>query len=94
MSLKFLKEFGIEKETDINDLKELKINFLAPNCLEITVSHLPTAETVGKLFYLIYNKLNYLFDYLDYRVVVQENTAIDKNSLKEYFSFIFSTPFL
>ena len=93
MSLKLLKEFGIEKEADINDLKGLEINFLAPNCLEIIVPHLPVAEMISKLFYLIYNKLNYLFDYLDYRVVVQENLTIDKNGLKEYFSFVCSTPF-
>src|SRR5438552_2378292 len=94
MSLKFLKKIAIEKETDINDLKGLEINFLAPNCLEITTPYLPAATTIGKLFYLIYNKLNYLFDYLDYQVVVRENLTIDKNSLKEYFSLICSTPFL
>ncbi|CAH1755690.1 6719_t:CDS:2 [Entrophospora sp. SA101] len=52
MSLKLLKEFGIEKEADINDLKGLEINFLAPNRLEIIVPHLPAAETIkilGKL---------------------------------------------
>ena len=39
------------------------------------------------------SKLNYLSDYLDYRVVVRENLTIDKNGLKEYFSFVCSTPF-
>lgn len=94
MSLKFLKEFGIEKETDTNELKGLKTNLSAPNCLEITAPHLLTAETISKLLYLIYNKLNYLFHYLDYQIVILENVIIDKNSLKGYFSFIFSTPFL
>ena len=94
MSLKFLEEFGIKKETDTNDLKDLEINFLAPNRLEIVAPHLPTVGTISKLFYLIYNKLNYLFDYLDYQVVVRESIAINENILKEYFSFICSTPFL
>lgn len=95
MSLKFLQELGIEKETDINDLKELEINFSAPNCLEIVTLHLPTVEAIGKLLYRIYNKLNYLFDYLDYRVVVRgETTTVDKNTIQKYFSFIITTPFL
>jgi len=94
MSLKFLQEFGIEKETDINELGELQINFSAPKRLEIVAPRLPAVRTISKLLYLAYNKLNYLFDYLDYQVVVRENIAIDENSLKEYFSFICSTPFL
>jgi len=94
MLLKFLKELEIENEIDINDLKGLEINFSAPNRLEIIASHLPTVGTIGKLLYSIYNKLNYLFDYLEYRVVVQEGVAIDKNTIQEYFSFAIETPFL
>ena len=94
MSPKFFKELEIEKEIDINELKGLKINFSTPNHLEIIAPRLPTAETISKILYLIYNKLNYLFDYLDYQIVIQETTAVDKNRIKEYFSFICATPFL
>lgn len=84
----------IVKEIDINDLKGLEINFSTPSYLEIIVPRLPAAGIISRLLYLIYNKLNYLFDYLDYRVVVQENTTIDKNTIREYFSFVIATPFL
>jgi len=94
MSLKFFKELEIEKEIDINELKGLKINFSTPNHLEIIAPRLPTAETISKILYLIYNKLNYLFDYLDYQIVIQETTTVDKNIIKDYFSFVLSTPFL
>jgi len=94
MSLKFFKELEIEKEIDINELKGLEINFSVPNSLEIIAPRLPTVGTIGRLLYSIYNKLNYLFDYLEYRVVVQESAAIDKNTIQEYFSFAIETPFL
>ena len=106
MPLKLLKELGIKKETDekngisgpksvISELEGLKINSPTPNCLEITTPHLLSAEVLGKLLYLIYNKLNYLFDYLDYRIAVQEtNSEITKNTIQEYFSLLGSSPFL
>jgi hypothetical protein len=94
MSLKFFKELEIEKEININELKGLEINFSAPNNLEIIFPHLPTAGTIGKLLYLIYNKLNYLFNYLEYQVIIKENVAVDKNTIQEYFSFVIETPFL
>ena len=94
MSPKFFKELEIEKEIDINELKGLKINFSTPNHLEIIAPRLPTAETISKILYLIYNKLNYFFDYLDYQVVIRETATIDKNRIKECFSFICATPFL
>jgi len=94
MSLKFFRELEIVKEDDINDLKGLEINFSSPNCLEIISPRLPAVGIISRLLYLIYNKLNYLIDYLDYRVVVQETTAIDKNTIREYFSFVIATPFL
>ena len=95
MSLKFLKELGIEKETNISELEELEINFSVPNCLEIVTYHLLAVETLSQLLYSIYNKLYYLFDYLEYRIVVREvSVAIDKNTIQKYFSFVCSTPFL
>lgn len=94
MSLKFLKELEIEKENDINEWGELEINFSPPKRLEIISPHLPAAGTISRLLHLIYSKLNYLFDYLDYQVVVREPTVIDKKTVQEYFSFICSTPFL
>ena len=94
MTPKLLKEFEIAKEGDINELKGLEINFSVPNRLEIVAPRLPTTEAIGKLLYSIYNKLNYFFDYLDYQVVIRETTAINKNRIKEYFSFICATPFL
>ncbi|CAI2185718.1 1504_t:CDS:2, partial [Funneliformis geosporum] len=63
------EELEIAKETNINELKELEVNFSPPNCLEIKVSNLLTVEAIGKLLYSIYNKLNYLFDHLEYRIV-------------------------
>src|SRR4051812_14771781 len=98
MPLKLLKELGIEKETNekiadsgsnsvASELGELRINSSTPNCLEIITPRLLSAEALGKLLYLIYNKLNYLLDYLNYRIVVQEpNSAINKNSIQAYFS--------
>ena len=94
MPLKFFQELETAKEIDISDLKELKINFLVPNRLEIITSRLPAVGVIGKLLYLIYNKLNYLFDYLDYQVVVRETVAIDKSIIQEYFAFVIETPFL
>src|SRR5438034_10510347 len=106
MPLKLLKELGTEKETNekngdsgprsvISELGELGINFSTPNCLEITSPCLLSGEAVSKLLCLIYDKLNYLFDYLDYRIVVQDsNLVINKNNIQEYFSLICSTPFL
>ena len=94
MSLKFFKELESAKEIYINDLEGLEINFSVPNRLEIVSPHLPAVETISKLLYLIYNKLNYLFDYLDCQVVVKENMTIDKSTIQEYFSFIIGTPFL
>ena len=95
MSLKFFKEIEIAKETDINELKGLEINFLLPNCLEIITPRLPAVGMTSKILYSVYNKFNYLFDYLDYRVTVRgETVAIDKNIIQEYFSFVIETPFL
>jgi len=91
---KFFKELEITKEIDIDGLKGLEINLSAPTCLKITTPHLLKAEVISKLLHSVYNKLNYLFDYFDYQVVVQKAATIDKSIIQEYFFFIIRTPFL
>src|SRR5436190_16025516 len=103
MPLKLLKELGIEKEINeknddsssrsaVSELEELGINLSNPNFLEIITPRLLSVEALGKLLYLIYNKLNYLFDYLDYRIVVQgSSSTTNKSNVQAYFSLIFST---
>ena len=93
MLLNLLKELEIE-EMD-KDLGTATFAFSPPLGLEITTSDFLSAKSLGKLFYLLYNKLNYLFDYLDYQIKVQENgSEISKNTIREYLSLICSTPFL
>ena len=93
MSLNLLRELEIEKND--KELGGLEFNFSLPCSLEITVSRLISAEAVGKILYSIYNKLNYLLDYLDYQIKVKENNLeFSKKTIHEYFSLICSTPFL
>ena len=93
MLLNLLKELEIE-EMD-KDLGRATFAFSAPLGLEITTSDFLSAKSLGKLFYLLYNKLNYLFDYLDYHVkVAKEISEVSKNTVQEYFFLICSTPFL
>ena len=106
MPLKLLKELGIEKKTSekssdsdpssvISELGKLEIDTSTSNCLAIIASDLLSTEALSSLLYSIYNKLNYLFDYLDYRIVIREpNLVINKNTLQEYFSLLCSIPFL
>lgn len=91
MSSEFLKQLELEKN---NEFKEILFNFPTFNRLEIITTYSLKARTINELLYLIFNKFNYLFDFLDYQVMIKEPTSIDKNELEEYFLFIFSTPFL
>jgi DNA polymerase-3 subunit alpha (Gram-positive type) len=88
---KSLKELELENN---DEFKDFSFNFSDNNCLEINVPLLPKANIISNFLYLLFNKLTYLFNFLDYQIVVQKNTPIDKITLKEYFSFLFSTPFL
>ncbi|CAI2167672.1 18440_t:CDS:10 [Funneliformis geosporum] len=81
----------------LEDQPEIKVenNFSTSGCWEITVPSLLSAETLGKLLYSIYNKLNYLFDFLDFQIRFKEpNLVINEDTIKEYFSLICTTPFL
>ena len=93
MPLKFFAEIQIKDPN--SQLEKIDFFFLSPTKLEIITPHLFPAEIIGKLLYAIYNKLNYLFSYLDFQVKTREiNTEINENSIQDYLSFIFATPFL
>ncbi|MCE8159113.1 MAG: PHP domain-containing protein [Candidatus Moeniiplasma glomeromycotorum] len=97
--LSFLKEFRAEhsqfggQKVD-SELEKVEINFLAPWEWEIVVPSLLSVEALRQLFYSIYHRLNYLFDYLDYRLKVQApNSSLDTNKFQAYFSLVKSTFF-
>ena len=98
-SLYFLKEFRVEcsrfggQKVD-SELEKVEINFISPWEWEIVAPGLLSAEALRQLFYSIYHRLNYLFDYLDYRIKIQvPNSLLDTNKFQAYFSFVNSTLF-
>ena len=92
MPLKFFAEFPINTDSQ---LEKIDFFFLPPIKLEITAPHLFPAKIIGKLLYAIYNKLNYLFSYLDFQVKTREvNAETNENTIRDYLSFLFATPFL
>ncbi|RHZ35291.1 exonuclease domain-containing protein [endosymbiont GvMRE of Glomus versiforme] len=94
MFSKFSKELEIEND---KELREAWINCVVSyNCLEISISRLLSGEALSKLFYSIYNKLNYLFKCLDFQIKVKNihEVVINERIIHEYFLFIFSTPFM
>jgi DNA polymerase III subunit alpha, Gram-positive type len=92
MFANFLSEIGVKSELE---LKGIEVSALTPLGLQIITPQLLPAQTVGRLLYALFNKLCYLFDYLDYQIKVQEKTStIGKEILQEYLILIFSTPFL
>ncbi|RHZ36056.1 PolC-type DNA polymerase III [endosymbiont GvMRE of Glomus versiforme] len=64
----------------------LSLEIVAPSYLEI--------KELEKIFYLLYNKLFYLFNYLDYQVKFAAFSEINETKLKSYFSFLYFNPFL
>lgn len=97
--LSFLKKFRAEhsqfggQKVD-SELEKVEINFLAPWEWEIVAPSLLSVEALRQLFYSIYHRLNYLFDYLDYRLKVQvPNSSLDTNKFQAYFSLVKSTFF-
>ena len=98
--LYFLKDFREEQgrfeEQEVDsELAKIEINFISPWEWEISVPALLSPKALHRLFYSLYHYLNYLFDYLDYRIKVQESRlSFDKHKIEAYFSFIKSTPFL
>ncbi|CAG8559830.1 7855_t:CDS:1, partial [Cetraspora pellucida] len=72
----------------------LEISLSVSGRLEIVAPQLLPATKISQLLYVIYDKLNYLFGYLDYQVVTQEKAVVDKTDFKEYFSFLCDAPFL
>ena len=88
----FLFEIEIKSQSELD---EIEISAVVPFGLKISAPRLLSAQTVGRLLYALFNKLNYLFDYLNYQIEIQESVLlIDKNILQEYLVLIFSTPFL
>ena len=52
-------------------------------------------ESCGKILYSLYNKLGYLFSYLDYQIKFQNlPKEIDENIVSEYLNFLILNPFL
>ena len=93
MSPNLFQELQIDKAD--KNLDQIDLNFSLPFGLEILFPSLLPAEALGKLLYSIHNKLNYLFDYLDYHIVIKEpSSKIYKSTIEEYFSLVCSTPFL
>lgn len=98
-SLSFLKEFRVERsqfrgQKVDSELEKVEINFITSREWEITAPGLLSVEALRKLFYSLYHQLNYLFDYLDYRIKVQvSNSSLDTNKFQAYFSFVKSTFF-
>ena len=62
------------------------VEIVSPCCLEV--------KELGEIFYLLYNKLFYLFNYLNYRVKFSSFPEIDETSLQNYLNFLYLNPFL
>ena len=85
----FVLKEDFEAKRGNNELEKITIKFLSPEEWKIITPYLFPAETIRKLFYSIYRRLNYLFDYLDYQVEIQVvNFLFDQNEIQAYFSFI------
>ena len=88
-----LQELEIDQAEDF--LSAASLSFSPPNYLEITVHRLLTTKELTKLLYSLYNKFNYLFDYLHLQIKVRANSSeISKDTLRDYFFLLGSIPFL
>ena len=85
-----LNELDLDHKEQKNKLvsipDSLYLEIISPAFFEI--------EELSKIFYLLYNKLFYLFNYLDYRIKFSNLPKIEKNLLHNYFIFLYFNPFL
>src|SRR5436190_17623026 len=96
MSLLLLNSLPTDLLVNLNELdldrKEQKIKLVSiPNSLylEIISPSFFEIEELSKIFYLLYNKLFYLFNYLDYRVKFSNLPKIEKNLFNKYLIFFY-----
>src|SRR2546421_11887924 len=101
MSPLLLNSWPIDLLIDLNELnpnnQEQKIKLVSiPHSLylEIVSSSFFKIEELSKIFYLLYNKLFYLFNYLDYRVKFSNLPKTEKSLLHNYLIFLHFNPFL
>jgi len=86
-----------EIDSKYSEYKDKKIELAAfPSTfsLEIIFPHYLEAEELGKIFYSLYNKLFYLFNYLEYRVKFISFSEINEAKLQNYLVFLYLNPFL
>ena len=62
------------------------LEIVSPYCLEV--------KELGKIFYSLYNKLFYLFNYLNYQVNFSSFPEINETNLQNYLNFLYFNPFL
>ena len=63
-------------------------------CLEISLPAFLEVEELSKILYLLYNRLFYLFNYLDYRIKFSNFPKIERTILHNYLVFLYFNPFL
>src|SRR3954453_10299598 len=83
-------------ESNYHNFQEKEVELVAfPNSLllEVKASSLLKIEELNKTFYSLYNKLFYLFNYLDYQVKFI-SLEINKIDLQDYLKFLYFNPFL
>src|SRR3954447_19810643 len=91
----------IDLSTELNKLnlnhKDWKIELVSiPHSLYLEIS-LPAffeVEELSKILYFFYNKLFYLFNYLDYRIKFSNLPKMEKSILHDYLVFLYFNPFL
>lgn len=93
------KQIKLNEFLFLNDQKNLLTEvFVLPDSSSLEVI-LPFSESwlenCGKILYSLYNKLGYLFSYLDYEIKIQNlPKEITKDMLFQYLNFLFLNPFL
>ena len=64
------------------ELAKISVNLTSTNQLEIITPLLLPATSIGELLYKLYNKFNYLFNYLDYQIKISENNLNKKRAVR------------
>ena len=96
----FLNSLPIDLLTDLNELnlnKDQKIRLVSIShsfYLEIILPSFLKIEELSKILYLLYNRLFYLFNYLDYRIKFSNLPKMEKTTLHNYLIFLYFNPFL
>jgi len=89
-----LAKIGIPNSVFSTLSEEDRVSFQTPFTLQITFAKLPSAENLGNFFYFLYNKLNYLFNYLDYSIKTSALEKLSFADIQNYIQLIYCTPFL